>query len=58
MGIDPARIHRRMLEAEQSGRRTLGAQEASAVLRILAVVIEQEPQDDPHSDVVALVQTS
>lgn len=44
-----------MLEAEQSGRRTLGVQEAAAVLRVLAVVID-ESQEDLHSDVVALVQ--
>jgi hypothetical protein len=46
-----------MREAEQSGRRTLDAQEACAALRILAVVIDEEPQD-LHGDVVALVQTS
>jgi hypothetical protein len=45
-----------MLEAEQSGRRTLGVQEAGAVLRVLAVVIDEESQEDLHSDVVALVQ--
>ncbi|MFD3452759.1 hypothetical protein ACFWVC_11290 [Streptomyces sp. NPDC058691] len=55
MGIDPARIRRRMLEAEQSGRRTLDAQEACAAQRLLAVVID-EPRDDLHSDVAALEQ--
>lgn len=47
-----------MLEAEQSGRRALGVQEAGAALRVLAVVMDEEPRDGLHSEVVALVQAS
>ncbi|MDX2849347.1 hypothetical protein PV342_12930 [Streptomyces sp. PA03-3a] len=59
MAIDPARIQARMLEAERSGRSTLGAQEARAALRVLAVVMDEEPQNDQqHSDAAALVRAS
>ncbi|WP_327349720.1 hypothetical protein OG772_20785 [Streptomyces sp. NBC_01321] len=58
MAIDPARIHRRMVEAEESGRRDLGVREARGVLRVLAVVMDEESQEELHGDVVALVQAS
>ncbi len=62
MAIDPARISRRMVEAEESGRPALGVGEAGAALRALAVVAEEEPQGVPQrvssGDVVALVQAS
>ncbi|MGW3658379.1 hypothetical protein ACWD6R_23015 [Streptomyces sp. NPDC005151] len=58
MAIDPARIRRRMLEAEESGRRGLGVQEARAAWRVLTVVMDEEPQEQLRSDVVALVQAS
>ncbi|MFI5799025.1 hypothetical protein [Streptomyces sp. NPDC051677] len=56
MAIDPARIRRRAMEAEQSGRRTLNAGEAAVALRALAVVVDGGPRDDPCGDVVALEQ--
>ncbi|MET8534483.1 hypothetical protein ABZV67_21775 [Streptomyces sp. NPDC005065] len=57
MVIDPARIRRRMVEAEESGR-GLGVQEARAVLRVLAVVMDEESQEKLSGGVVALVQAS
>ncbi|WP_324787072.1 hypothetical protein [Streptomyces sp. H51] len=48
MAIDPARIRKRAIEAEQSGRRLLSVDEAEQALRALAVVVEQEqPSGDP-----------
>ncbi|MFF4504794.1 hypothetical protein [Streptomyces sp. NPDC001401] len=58
MAIDPARIRRRAMEAEQSGRRSLSVGEAAAALRALAVVVDGEPHDEPRSDAVALEQAS
>lgn len=40
MAVDPARIRRRMQEAEGSNRRSLGAREARVALRALAVVLD------------------
>nr|WTB35113.1 hypothetical protein OG781_41720 [Streptomyces sp. NBC_00830] len=56
MAIDPARIRRRMVEAEESGRRGLGMQEARAALRVLAVVMDGESQEELCSKAVALIQ--
>ncbi|MGW1157736.1 hypothetical protein ACWD48_05820 [Streptomyces sp. NPDC002519] len=59
MAIDPARIRRRALEAEQSGRPPLDAWQAGAALRTLAVVVEAEPQEEVRrQQVVALIQAS
>ncbi|MFK0106395.1 hypothetical protein [Streptomyces sp. NPDC091217] len=56
MAIDPARIRKRMIEAEQSGRRSLSADEAAEALRALAVVTDGEIQEQPSGDPVALQQ--
>ncbi|WP_330462135.1 MULTISPECIES: hypothetical protein [unclassified Streptomyces] len=61
MSIDPARIRKRMKEAELSGRPELGAREATAALYVLAVVIKEDPQDviqEQPCEVEALVQAS
>lgn len=56
MAIDPARIRRRMVEAEESGRRALGVQEARAVVCVLAVVVDGGPQEELCSCRVELEQ--
>ncbi|MFE2581394.1 hypothetical protein [Streptomyces sp. NPDC059378] len=58
MAIDPARMQRRAIEAEQSGRRPLGVGEAAEVLRTLAVVIDGGPPEQPSGDPAALQQAS
>ncbi|MFD7769819.1 hypothetical protein [Streptomyces sp. NPDC059787] len=58
MAIDPARIRRRAIEAEQSSRRSLSVDEAAEALRALAVVVDAEPQEKPSGDSVALQQAS
>jgi hypothetical protein len=59
VAIDPARIRRRTLEAEQSGRPPLDVRQAGAALRALAVVVEGEPQEEARRrEVVTLVQVS
>ncbi|MGW0952800.1 hypothetical protein [Streptomyces sp. NPDC002545] len=61
MAIDPARIRRRMEEAERSGRPAPGVWEAQVALRALAVVVEEAPEQMPrevsHAE-VTLVQAS
>ncbi|WP_158073049.1 hypothetical protein [Streptomyces kebangsaanensis] len=61
MAIDPARIRRRMEEAERSGRPAPGVWEAQVALRALAVVIEEAPEQVPQEvsrAAVALVRAS
>ncbi|MFJ3248509.1 hypothetical protein [Streptomyces sp. NPDC086782] len=61
MAIDPARIRRRMEEAELSGRPAPGAWEAGVALRALAVVVEEAPEQMPQEvsrAEVALVRVS
>ncbi|MGW2938008.1 hypothetical protein ACWDA7_40785 [Streptomyces sp. NPDC001156] len=58
MAIDPARIQRRILEAELSGRPVLGAREAVTALCALAVVDPQDVIQGSSCEVQALVQAS
>ncbi|MFF3514670.1 hypothetical protein [Streptomyces sp. NPDC002573] len=61
MAIDPARIQRRMEEAELSGRPAIGVHEAEEALRALAVVVREDPQDviqEPSSGSQTLMQAS
>lgn len=58
MAVDPARIRRRMQEAEGSNRRSLGAREARVALRALAVVLDGGPHEKPGHAGAALEQAS
>ncbi|MET9410234.1 hypothetical protein ABZX90_31420 [Streptomyces sp. NPDC002935] len=58
MAVDPARIRRRMQEAEGSNRRSLGVREARVALRALAVVLDGEPDEKPDHAGTAMEQAS
>ncbi|WP_326737090.1 hypothetical protein [Streptomyces sp. NBC_01022] len=58
MAIDPERIRQRMLEAEESGRRGLRAEEARAILRELAVVRDGTSKGERRSEIAALTRAS
>jgi hypothetical protein len=58
VAIDPDRIRKRMMEAEQSGRRPLNVDEAVTASRALAVVVDGEQQGGPSGDGVELVRAS
>ncbi|MEU2857527.1 hypothetical protein ABZ672_03725 [Streptomyces mirabilis] len=58
MAVDPARIRRRMQEAEGSNRRSLEVQEARVALRALAVVLNGGACEEPGHAGVALEQAS
>ncbi|MFH8772069.1 hypothetical protein [Streptomyces sp. NPDC017958] len=58
MAIDPDRIRKRAMEAEQSGRRPLNVDEAVTAMRALAVVVDGESRDDQVGEVVALERAS
>ncbi|MFF3493696.1 hypothetical protein ACFYWS_20355 [Streptomyces sp. NPDC002795] len=54
MAVDPARIRRNMQEAERSQRVGLGEQDAEAVLKVLAVVMDEGLREDERRGAVAL----
>lgn len=58
MAIDPERIRQRMVEAEESGRRGLGAEEARLVLRELAVVRDGASKGERRGEMAALTRAS
>ncbi|MCX4858383.1 hypothetical protein OG426_30155 [Streptomyces canus] len=58
MAVDPARIRRRMQEAEGSDRRSLGVREGRVALRALAVVLGEGSQEKPCDAVEALMRAS
>lgn len=58
MAVDPARIRRRMQEAEGSNRRSLEAREARVALKVLAVVLDGGSREEPGHAGVALEHAS
>lgn len=58
MAVDPARIRRRMQEAEGSNRRSLEIREARVALRALAVALDGGAHEEPGHAGVALEQAS
>ncbi|MET7889951.1 hypothetical protein [Streptomyces mirabilis] len=58
VAVDPARIRRRMQEAEGSNRRSLEVREARVALRALAVALDGGAREEPGHAGVALEQAS